>query len=164
MEFKISLLSQLSPLILDKYLATLANWYQQQWSNQSIETRVQQFEQYRYKKELPSMYLAHETELMGSIAININQPNKNNESFKSSSVWVSNLYIDNKYRHKGVGRSLLSTVIGAMKKTSYKTLYLTTNDQQQFYEKLGWHEMVLKEGLGEGLTLFRYQLTEATEA
>ncbi len=158
MEYKISLLSQFSQSEQDKYLTTIAGWHQQQWTDKCIETRMQQLECYRYNKEIPLMYLAHETELMGSIAINKNQNNHQIKESESASVWISNLYVDNKYRQKGVGRSLLAMVISAMKKTPCTTLYLTTNDQQQFYKNRGWQELPSKMGRSKNLSLFRYGL------
>ncbi len=52
--------------------------------------------------------------------------------------WLANVYIDEKYRHKGYGRKLLETVKETAKDIKdCKEIFLWT-EFKGFYEKFGW--------------------------
>ncbi|KYR00454.1 hypothetical protein DLAC_02450 [Tieghemostelium lacteum] len=56
------------------------------------------------------------------------------------SILIENVLVDDKYRGKGYGRLLMSESECIAKEKGYETSYLSTNDKQDFYSKLGYCE------------------------
>ncbi|WDE95913.1 GNAT family N-acetyltransferase [Lentisphaera profundi] len=57
---------------------------------------------------------------------------------KKIGPWLSQMYILETQRSKGYGTKIIEYVGLVAKKLKYKTLYLRTEDQEKFYQKLDW--------------------------
>lgn len=64
------------------------------------------------------------------------------------SPWLANIYIHPDWRGRGLGQQIVRHVMTQARALGLTTLYLFTEDQQAFYEKLGWqlHHRELYEG------------------
>ena len=54
------------------------------------------------------------------------------------SPWLANIYIHPLQRGKGLGKQVVLHVMAEARQRELRKLYLFTEDQQAFYEKLGW--------------------------
>lgn len=54
------------------------------------------------------------------------------------SPWLANIYIHPLQRGKGLGKQVVLQVMAEAQQRAITKLYLFTEDQQAFYEKLGW--------------------------
>ncbi len=71
--------------------------------------------------------------LMGHVEICTNEINAND-----SLVWISNLFVEEAYRHNGIGTTLMNRVIDTVKKLSIPKIYLYCKPELiSFYEKFG---------------------------
>ena len=64
------------------------------------------------------------------------------------SPWLANIYLRPENRGQGLGRALVLQLMQQARERGVSVLYLFTEDQQSFYEKLGWqlHHRELYEG------------------
>jgi N-acetylglutamate synthase-like GNAT family acetyltransferase len=64
------------------------------------------------------------------------------------SPWLANIYLVPAVRGQGLGRSLVQQIMQQAASLQIHTLYLFTEDQQAFYQRLGWqfHHSELYEG------------------
>lgn len=64
------------------------------------------------------------------------------------SPWLANIYLVPAVRGQGLGRSLVQQIMQQAASLQIQTLYLFTEDQQAFYQRLGWqfHHSELYEG------------------
>ena len=62
----------------------------------------------------------------------------NKENFNVGLVWISNLYVEVSYRHKGIGTKLMNRAIDTCKKLSITKLYLYCKPELiPFYKRFG---------------------------
>ena len=54
------------------------------------------------------------------------------------SPWLANIFLRPSCRGRGLGRALVLQLMAQAQKLGVPVLYLFTEDQQPFYEKLGW--------------------------
>ena len=64
------------------------------------------------------------------------------------SPWLANIFLRPESRGQGLGRALVLQLMQQARQRGVPVLYLFTEDQQAFYEKLGWqlHHRELYEG------------------
>jgi N-acetylglutamate synthase-like GNAT family acetyltransferase len=64
------------------------------------------------------------------------------------SPWLANIFLLPECRGRGLGRALVQQLMQEASQLGVTVLYLFTEDQQSFYEKLGWqlHHRELYEG------------------
>ena len=74
------------------------------------------------------------------------------------SPWLANIFLRPENRGQGLGRALVLQLMQQARERGVSVLYLFTEDQQSFYEKLGWqlHHRELYEG--EWVSVMQCQL------
>lgn len=77
------------------------------------------------------------------------------------SPWLANIFLRPESRGQGLGRALVLQLMQQARQRGVPVLYLFTEDQQAFYEKLGWqlHHRELYEG--EWVSVMQCALAEA---
>lgn len=55
--------------------------------------------------------------------------------------WLSALYVDEAFRGKGIGRSLVGATVTLAAWLGHREVWLFTTDRRSFYEQLGWVRM-----------------------
>jgi N-acetylglutamate synthase-like GNAT family acetyltransferase len=56
--------------------------------------------------------------------------------------WLASVYVERSSRRKGIGSMLVQHVMQTAKAADISHLYLFTPDQQRFYKRLGWNELI----------------------
>lgn len=52
--------------------------------------------------------------------------------------WIAALYVDKKFRNKGIGKLLINQIENIVKELGYNKIYLRTEKTSKYYLKLGW--------------------------
>ncbi|HAT43328.1 MAG TPA: N-acetyltransferase [Rheinheimera sp.] len=74
------------------------------------------------------------------------------------SPWLANIYIHPDKRGLGLGRLVVSQLMAQAHSRQLPTLYLFTEDQQAFYEKLGWTLLYREIYEGEWVSIMQWQV------
>lgn len=86
------------------------------------------------RNKIPMTFVAfHNENPIGTVSLWQNDL----KSRQDLTPWLSALYVDKKYRKKGVGKKLIEVAIKEARKIGHDSLYLIT-DHRGYYEKLGW--------------------------
>lgn len=72
------------------------------------------------------------------------------------SPWLANIYLRADLRGQGLGRLLVKQVMQAASAAQFPRLYLFTEDQQRFYQQLGWQVLRQQEYEGHAVTVMCY--------
>ena len=56
------------------------------------------------------------------------------------SPWLAGLYVEPRYRRRGIGEQLVGAVLNHAKRCGYEHLYLFTPSRQSFFGRLGWSD------------------------
>ena len=73
------------------------------------------------------------------------------------SPWLANIYVHPDARGRGLGKVIVQHVMAQAGGLGIPTLYLFTEDQQGFYEKLGWQLLERQSYEGETVSLMQWQ-------
>jgi GNAT superfamily N-acetyltransferase len=60
------------------------------------------------------------------------------EDRKDLSPWISQVYVFEPFRKKGYASAMINAVCQEAEKLHYKSIYIRTDDQEEFYKKLAW--------------------------
>jgi len=133
----------------------LSQWHQRHWGqlqqNNPLDNRL---ESYLLNDELPFMFVAHGTELMGSAALVLQHKNAEDIDL----LWLTNLYVHPPYRDQGIGRALVNFVVNRAKRLGYPEIYLSTYQQKAYYSKLGWSVLLSRKIGEEKLVVMKHSL------
>ena len=122
-----------------EYIQPLAIWHQQEWSHlnpgESLEQRIKRMQEYLTADFIPSMFVAHDdNSLFGSAAIVKNDM----DIHQNLTPWLASVFVKKENRKQRIGRQLVLHVLQQAKTRGIKKIYLYTEDQMDFYQKLGW--------------------------
>lgn len=120
-----------------KYVKTVSRWIWNEWGRKSgkklkdIEYRTNHC---LHKNRVPKTMIAtYKNTIVGTVSLWQNDLN----SRQDLTPWLAVLYVDKKYRGRGVGRKLQEAAIREAKRLGYPALYLIT-DHKGYYEKMHW--------------------------
>lgn len=123
---------------MPEYVCTLARWHHKEWAHlnpsSTLDSRIEKMQAYLNNQLIPTTWIAHSNELLGSAAI----VKYDMATHTHLTPWLASVYVDDKYRKQGIGSKLVSKVMFEARKQGIKKLYLFTPDQQGFYSRLGW--------------------------
>ncbi|WP_413374582.1 GNAT family N-acetyltransferase [Alkalihalobacillus sp. 1P02AB] len=98
------------------------------------------------KDDIPSFYIALDTDkIIGTFAVIRNDLNSRQDLFP----WLACLYVDEAYRGKRLGYTMLEHAVKVATELGHEALYLTS-DLVGYYEKDGWEEIGLAYGVSGG--------------
>lgn len=128
-----------------QHLETLANWHHQEWQainpGRSLQDRIDDYQEYLNDSFVPSTFVAVENNrVLGSASI----IECDMDSHPEFSPWMASVFVAPEHRKKGIGSCLIERLSTEAKLAGYKQLYLFTEDQQDWYQRLGW-DMRFKE-------------------
>lgn len=73
------------------------------------------------------------------------------------SPWLANIYIHPDYRGHGYGKVIVRHVMAQAQALGFARLYLFTEDQQAFYQTLGWQLLKTQLYEGEWVSVMQWQ-------
>lgn len=122
------------------FIPRLAQWHFQQWHalfpHKSEEDFAADLRESLQQHGLPQTWvlLDAQGEPAGTASLLLSDMTTN----QHLSPWLANIYIHPLQRGKGLGKQVVQQVMAEARQRGLRTLYLFTEDQQTFYEKLGW--------------------------
>lgn len=126
----------------DEILTTVASWSIQQWGadfpDDSIDTYLDLYaESITSSTGIPRVFLALNAHMQPVATITFVADDDLPNAIESG-PWLAALFVLPEYRHRGLGKSLVRTVVKHARVLGYSTLYLYTADQVKWYEDMGW--------------------------
>jgi predicted N-acetyltransferase YhbS len=73
-------------------------------------------------------------EILGTVSLKISDMDIRD----NLSPWMAGLYVDKKYRNRGIGALLVKSIQEIARQFGYKELFLYTPGASGFYERIGW--------------------------
>lgn len=128
-----------------EFLGRAAEWFHEKWGIPQ-EAYAESIEECLKGDEcVPQWYAAVENnEIIGGLGVIENDFHDR----KDLTPNVCAVYVEEKYRCKGIAGKLLNLVCEDMKSFGVSTLYLLT-DHTSFYERYGWEFLCMVQGDGE---------------
>ncbi len=122
-----------------QYLSPLALWHHNEWSvlnpGQTIEDREAKMQNYLLDQPIPNLYLAEQDGiLLGSAALVENDMDTHPEL----QTWLASVFVAPEYRRRGIGAELVKHVMTKAASLGASQMYLFTEYQTAFYQRLGW--------------------------
>ena len=147
---KIQKFSELSKEKIDEIIDIHFNHWVKFNPKMLRENTAFKFSELYTKEELPFgiAMLDNENKLIGFCVFKI----ENLRKYPVFSPWLSDLMIIEKYRKRGYGKLLVNKAENILRDLGYDTLYVWTDQAQDFYKKLGfiYKQQVEKNEGGEG--------------
>lgn len=139
---------------------TAAEWFHEKWGI-SLEAYLESIRACTYGREaVPQWYLAMEgDDVVGGLGVIANDFHDR----KDLTPNVCAVYVEERYRGRGIAGKMLHFVCADMKEMGIDTLYLVT-DHVSFYERYGWKFLCMVQGDGEPEPSRMYVHSESGEA
>ena len=122
------------------FIPTIAKWHFHEWHalfpHKSVEDFAADLRESLQQDGLPQTWvlLDEQGEAIGTASLLLSDMTTNQQL----SPWLANIYIHPLQRGKGLGKQVVKQVMAEARQRELRKLYLFTEDQQAFYEKLGW--------------------------
>ncbi|WP_071871748.1 GNAT family N-acetyltransferase [Atopomonas hussainii] len=124
----------------------LADWHYAEWrllypQESREDFRDQLAASAESSGQLPMTWLAvNNGQLLGSVSL----LKEDLDHAEEPGPWLANVFVHAGHRGRGIGRWLVEQAMQQAQALSVKCLYLFTEDQQLFYERLGWRAVRLQ--------------------
>ena len=135
--------------------AQVAQWHHQECESQglksSIALRQQRLVLHVQKSAIPKTLIAlHNNQVIGCVSL-VNYTYRSSERMpkvaSESPVWLSNLFVVEHLRHRGIGNVLIDAAKKYAQSLELNELWLSATDYTDYYQKRGW-EIVRRTKLG----------------
>ena len=135
-----------------EHLAEIAQWHFDEWGKFYPDSDLKEFrqdlEESLSDSDIPQTWILREgQQVYGSASILAQDMTINTDL----SPWLANIYIRESKRGQGLGFKFVRDVLQDAKARGLGRLYLFTEDQRRFYQRLGWQ--VLKQDIYQGKTV-----------
>jgi len=143
-----------------EHIATIARWHQDEWQRLSPELttqlRIELYSSYQSQQGVPSCILAlNDIHVAGSASLVFSDM----DTHAHLSPWLASVFVHPAFRNQGVATQLLKICADNAVQAGFKTLYLFTPDQKNFYLKRGWKLFESTEYRGEKVDIMSLELT-----
>lgn len=123
-----------------EFIPIIAKWYHDQWGSSayvlSKENEEEKLHSFLNEKSIPLILTGIENKTLIGVA---QLKEAEMKIFPSYRYWLGGVYVDSKFRNRGVGRSLVLNAIDKARKLNIEKLYLQTEILNGgLYTKLGW--------------------------
>ena len=141
-----------------EHIPEMAKWHYQEWGalfpEKSEADFVSDLVTTLNDAELPlSWVLLLDQQVVGTASILLHDMQTNREL----SPWLANIYLAPSVRGKGLGKWLVQQVMAEADKLAIKQLYLFTEDQAAFYQRIGWQALKQELYQGKAVTIMRWK-------
>lgn len=127
-----------------RFLAQVAAWHHQECERQGLKSsmalRQQRLLLHLQARAIPKTLVAlRYGQLVGCVSL-VNYTYRVNQQPLSteSPVWLSNLFVDENYRHQGIGNELIDSAKAYGRELGLDDLWLSASDYTDYYQKRGW--------------------------
>lgn len=143
----------------DSEILTVAGWLYQEWGRlvegRTLETAYDKVKQSLGSDEIPMTLLYYlDGNLIGTAGID----HADMSTHPELTPWMVSVYVDPRYRRKGIGTALCQRIIDEFVCLGIKTAYLFTPDQENLYARLGWYTILREEYRGEQVVIMKLDL------
>lgn len=141
-------------------IALIANWHFAEWHALFPERTLADFAaeltQCLSPELLPQSWLLvdENQQICGTASLLLQDMTTN----QHLSPWLANIYIAPAARGRGLGQWLVQAVMAQAKTLGLQQLYLFTEDQSAFYQKLGWQHHHKEQYEGHWVYVMQHQL------
>jgi len=136
----------------------LAQWHHDEWGDYNpgltLEQRIQRMQPHLNDGVVPSTFVAMDDDISGSADI----VQYDMTIHQELTLWLASVYIDEPHRRRGIGSQLVKYVMRQAVYAGYSQLYLFTPDQVNFYQRLGWRELINESYCGHEVTIMTVEL------
>ena len=123
-------------------LTTVATWIYEEWwrhlPEQSVNMIARVLSQRRASDQIYESFVA----LLDTVPVGtatVLDHDVDTERRPDLTPWVAAVYVTPEARQQGIGERLVSQATVFAQSRGFKTVYLWTTHQKQWYERLGWH-------------------------
>jgi N-acetylglutamate synthase-like GNAT family acetyltransferase len=138
-----------------EFFAQVAQWHHQECERQGLKStlalRQQRLALHMRESAIPKTLIALQSaQLVGCVSL-VDYTYRSSERMpkvtSASPVWLSNLFVQEQYRHQGIGNSLIDAAKQYAQDLNVDELWLSATDYTDYYQKRGW-EIVRRTKLG----------------
>jgi len=140
-------------------ISTVAGWLYQEWGRlvegRTLETACTKVKQSLNPDGIPMTLVCYlNGELIGTAGID----HSDMSSHPELTPWMVSVYVDPRYRRKGIATALCRRIIDEFIRLGIKTAYLFTPDQEKLYARLDWHTILREEYRGEQVAIMKLDI------
>ncbi len=139
-----------------KHLPLVVKWVYKEWwqyKKESFEDVVDLYHTLLHISELPICLIAFfDKKPAGTVLICDRDP----DIKLDDGPWLEGLYVDSRYRCRGIGKKLVSRICRIAKDTGHSKVLLSTHIDK-YYERMGWEAI---KGLSNGDKVMRKLLND----
>lgn len=126
--------------------AQVAQWHHQECERQGVKSslalRQQRLVLHVQQSSIPKTLIAlRSNQLVGCVSL-VNYTYRSSERMpkvaSDSPVWLSNLFVLEKFRHQGIGNALIDAAKNYAHNLALEELWLSATDYTDYYQKRGW--------------------------
>jgi predicted N-acetyltransferase YhbS len=117
----------------------LSTWFHDEWGKNNPALTLEDIERHVRERsnrdKIPLCLVAFaNSEPIATATLKIREM----EIYPQFEHWLGNVYVVPEYRNQGVGSQITKSTVERAKLLGVKNLYLYTQDQESFYQRLGW--------------------------
>lgn len=125
-----------------QHATQLAQWHVAEWSplipGFNVPDMLAEFATHDGGLKIPTTLVALDADdLLGSVSLLEND----HDDIRAYSPWLASLYVRPDWRGRGLGIELVRRCEDMAQRFGVENLYLYTSGQEDFYRKLGWHDV-----------------------
>lgn len=139
-------------------IEVISEWHYLEWGylypSETRDSFREELRQCLSTKVIPSTFIAIENNMIvGSISLLAKDMDV--EINATWTPWLANLFVHPKYRNKGIGKKLIHHLVEYAMHQGIKELFLFTQWNKDFYERLGWSVIHKKNYNGEQVDIMK---------
>jgi GNAT superfamily N-acetyltransferase len=140
-------------------IPVIAGWYWQEWGQHNPERPYAEFldrvSGCVYRNHIPLAYVAMDSKRsLGTASL----VECDMETHPELSPWLAGVYVDPRYRHRGIASMLVRKICAKADELGFAELFLYTNSADELYRKLGWVNLEQTNYRDKPVKIMKFQL------
>lgn len=118
-------------------LTQISEWYAAEWADASSQERIlKSLTDRMAQKKIYSMKVVRDGDRLVGVACL--QERDMGDVHPSFSPWLAGVYVEQEYRHKGIGLLLSKAIVREARDQDFELCYLFTDKMEVWYREQGW--------------------------